>query len=294
MLGSAGVRTLSYGGPVNWAAPLNLGLTYWWRVLPLRTGGNTWVDLVRQKTAAMAGMLPASSVIGFGPPTRPGASGELRFNGTSSTVLTGLTPTQLGMTTTTKAVAVWVKPLGTAPVVSFPYQGAVVFGDSGETFMLVRSNYSSTDRIWAYGWNTTDFWVGVVYTAGVWTHWTYVHTGGNILLYKNGVQAGTVAVASVDGMANPVGIGCRTATLNFFQGVIDDVRFYNRAPSASEIKALYQSSLRGYPQELNWQTYPPAFTRTAAAGGRTTKNTRSFMLGMMHGMERRLGMGRLG
>jgi hypothetical protein len=80
--------------------------------------------------------------------------------------------------------------------------------------------------------------------------------------------------------------------LNFFQGVIDDVRFYNRAPSASEIRALYQASLLGYPQELNWQTWPPAFTRTAA--GRTTKNTRSFMLGMMHGMERRLGMGRVG
>jgi hypothetical protein len=292
MRGRTGVGSLNYGNPVNWAAPLNRGLRYWWRVLPLQTGGNSWRDLCYEQSATMAGMLPTTNVKGFGLLPRPGGAGELRFNGSTSSVSTGLTSVNFGWTDTTKAVSVWVRALGTAPTgAQGGYEGAYVVGDSGETYGLSRMNLSGGGDFWyAHAWDGAEIQVGTACTIGAWTQLWYVLTGGNVRLYKDGVLKGTIACGTVPGGTNLMYFGSNGGGARWFNGAIDDVRVYDRAPSASEIAALYTASKQGYPQELNWQVWPPAWARTPP--GRVTKNTRSFMLGMVHGMQRGLGSGR--
>jgi len=142
----------------------------------------------------------------------------------------------------------------------------------------------------------------------VWTHIAAVADGtllaANQKLYFNGVLqtpnttndgTGTHGSDAVETLfiGNNRPASSASITMVKYKGSLDDIRLYNRALSDSEMAQLYKTSLAGYPQELNWLTYPPVLTRTPPAG-RTTKNTRSFMLGMLHGMQRGLGIGRLG
>ncbi len=49
------------------------------------------------------------------------------------------------------------------------------------------SPVSGNDRIWAYNWDSGDRRVGVTYTPNTWVHIVWVHTGGVLYAYKNGV-----------------------------------------------------------------------------------------------------------
>src|SRR5882724_9920007 len=81
--------------------------------------------------------------------------------------------------------------------------------------------------------------------AGVWTHVVGVYNASALTLdiYINGKNdnsglGGTVASAQNDSSQN-VNIGRRPTDFGYFPGLLDDVRVYNRALSAEEIKRLY-------------------------------------------------------
>jgi beta-lactam-binding protein with PASTA domain len=71
-----------------------------------------------------------------------------------------------------------------------------------------------------------------------WTHLATTYDGANQRLYVNGVliatraQTGNIAVGN-----QPLRIGGNNVSGEFFQGLIDEVRIYNRALSAAEITA---------------------------------------------------------
>jgi hypothetical protein len=78
-----------------------------------------------------------------------------------------------------------------------------------------------------------------------WTHYvcTYDANGGanNLKLYKNGVVSGQATrTGNIDTNANNFFIGSN-GTENGWNGQIDDARIYNRALTAAEILALYES-----------------------------------------------------
>jgi hypothetical protein len=85
--------------------------------------------------------------------------------------------------------------------------------------------------------------------AGKWYLFTAVYNNKNITVYLDGEQAGTGVFAYNTGSTTPdknLSIGVRSYDLkmeNYFEGLIDDVRIYNRALSAEEIQQLYQSRL---------------------------------------------------
>src|SRR4030095_9898257 len=70
-----------------------------------------------------------------------------------------------------------------------------------------------------------------------WAHLACTYDGTTLRYYQNGVQVATVAVtASMTVTANPLRIGGTTAlAAQYFAGLIDEVRIYNRALSAAEI-----------------------------------------------------------
>ena len=81
--------------------------------------------------------------------------------------------------------------------------------------------------------------------GGTWYYYVGVYDGATVSAYLNGVQ---VASAAFAGGAIAAGTGpainvARNPTYagDYFIGAISDVRIYNRALSAAEILALYQS-----------------------------------------------------
>jgi hypothetical protein len=77
-------------------------------------------------------------------------------------------------------------------------------------------------------------------TNNKWHHIVGTQTGTTGTLYIDGVQCGTGTVTAIGNAAGTVDIG-RFASAYHFNGLIDDVRLYNRVLTASEVAALYRS-----------------------------------------------------
>ena len=86
----------------------------------------------------------------------------------------------------------------------------------------------------------------ITLTAGVWTHITAVMSGFNVTFYVNGAARQTIT-GTANGNANTdddIYIGSATVNgestlFELFNGLIDEVRVYNRALSANEVNRLY-------------------------------------------------------
>jgi glucose/arabinose dehydrogenase/predicted phage tail protein len=73
---------------------------------------------------------------------------------------------------------------------------------------------------------------------GGWTHVALTYNGATLTLYVNGTAvASQAATGPLQTNANPLRIGGNVPYGEFFHGVIDEVRVYNRALSAAEIQA---------------------------------------------------------
>ena len=77
-----------------------------------------------------------------------------------------------------------------------------------------------------------------------WQHIVYVRSGGNTLLYVNGVLTGESATSSRVDISNSGTLSisqspCLSTTDNAFAGLIDELRIYNRVLSRTEIEELY-------------------------------------------------------
>ena len=70
-----------------------------------------------------------------------------------------------------------------------------------------------------------------------WTHVAVTYDGSKVLLYQNGTSQSFNDAGSLVSNSNPVRIGRDTGTSRQFNGLIDEVRIYNRSLSASEILA---------------------------------------------------------
>jgi len=69
-----------------------------------------------------------------------------------------------------------------------------------------------------------------------WTHLATTYDGANMRLYINGVLVATKAQTGSIAVGNqPLRIGGNNVSGEFFRGIIDEVRVYNRALSAAEI-----------------------------------------------------------
>ena len=75
-----------------------------------------------------------------------------------------------------------------------------------------------------------------------WEHWVAVYNNKNMVLYRNGVQAGTFTYASSGAVAAtmPFSLGTNLdRTGSFLNGKLDDIGIWMRALSASEVANLF-------------------------------------------------------
>jgi hypothetical protein len=125
----------------------------------------------------------------------------------------------------------------------------------GEILFFVRDDdYNSSDSI-----------CSSVAGTGFWAHIVAVYNdtdNKNMTIYINGVKDATIAITSEssgqkDFTGNPLYIGGSNNLGALFEplnGLIDEVRIYNRSLSNDEIYQLYVSNLRKFDSE-NWSLY---------------------------------------
>ena len=89
--------------------------------------------------------------------------------------------------------------------------------------------------------------------AGNWYHVAVTKNGSSYKLYSNGQEVASASHGNLETSSSPLLIGSVYSDVYFFNGLIDEVKIYNRALSAAEV-----SKLAG--------TYPDAFTFNAQTG----------------------------
>src|SRR3989344_4145625 len=193
----------------------------------------------------------------------------LDFDGINEYVNLG-NPSALQITTAAMSMSAWVKidawstagkyaAIISKTAATPPYGGYQLNlnNDAGQRFNCAIANSSA--------WNIVAGNAGKV--TGTWYHVTCVYNGTDMRLYVNGVQEGTptVATGNIRNVAANVSLGRNEAfsTDAYVNGIIDDVRIYNRALSVSEIQGLV-----GTAPQLPASTY--AVTLSSSGTGQGT------------------------
>ncbi|MBI4833330.1 MAG: DUF2341 domain-containing protein [Planctomycetes bacterium] len=118
--------------------------------------------------------------------------------------------------------------------------------------------------------NSASGYIGIyaVISQNRWTHITAAYDGNGISgmrLYFNGVLQATTASSSgsytaMENLATNLKIGERESGSNYFNGLIDEVRIYNRALTAAEITTRYNyytNKLTGDYSDIRFALSPP-------------------------------------
>src|SRR3989344_4796494 len=167
-----------------------------------------------------------------------GKAGQgLKFDGVDDYVNMGLTNDITGDAIT---VSAWVKPTlfsGNKYVVSKTNPPGLI-GYS------INVTNTGTVRFFEGDGNLKGSTSATALTLNKWAFITGVYDGANVMVYINGVQNGT-PLADTGNISSASAASFLVAGWNqgtvWFSGGIDDVRVYNRALSAQEVKLLYNS-----------------------------------------------------
>jgi len=176
-----------------------------------------------------------------------GFGGALQFNGSSSIVNIAHSASlalSSGMT-----LEAWVNPSANAGTTVNDGWRTVIMKERSTTGLAygLYSNDGDSNPSRPAGYirnNGTDVEAanGPAVPLGVWTHLAVTYDGTTLRLYVNGVLRNSVAAAGgITASTAPLRIGGNTVFsvpgTEYFAGLIDEVRIYNRALSAAEITA---------------------------------------------------------
>ena len=209
------------------------GLVSWWR------GEGTATDAAGTNNGAPEGAAFVAGEVGQ----------AFSFNGTTQCVSI---PYSGALITTNYSVEAWVKPL---TQVSDPINQDLIIGQAYGWQLVARTGTSGVAVAFAFGTSLYTFY-DVVSTSeipiGQFSHLVGTWDGATLRLYINGALnaqnvPGTTPVdlrygfyiGGFDVKSGLPGFG------QFFNGLIDEASYYNRALSASEIAALYNADGAG-------------------------------------------------
>jgi hypothetical protein len=171
----------------------------------------------------------------------------LKFNGAQSVDLpAALLQSKLG------SVACWVKT--TQSTIGMIFYGTATagngYGDENEMHLSIDTSQA---RFYIEGGAAdASVWSGATINNGEWQHVAATWDATTVRLYLNGAQVSQAANTGNAFTASAMTrLGRPAASERFYVGLLDDVRFYNRAVSADEIIA----GMRGDPL-VAWNPQP--------------------------------------
>ncbi len=172
----------------------------------------------------------------------------INFNGTTNYMLV---PNNATLNLTTQyTFSAWVKPSKLINGTNGNILARQDYGNKlGYRFLLAGNGGCANKNCLLVsagdGTNRTEFGSGIaagqIDTVGRWYHVAGIFSPGSLSLYVDGALIGTgsTAVTSISNTSDNLNIGRHNTGSEPFPGSIDDVRIYNRALSAAEIKQLY-------------------------------------------------------
>ncbi len=157
--------------------------------------------------------------------------GALSFNGLDT--LVNVPDSALLDLTTGMTLEAWINPSSvTSAWRDVIYKGADVY-----YLEATSSNNGNPAGGATVGASTVEAYGTAALTTGVWSHLALTFDGSNMVLYVNGVQISSQSgVGTIPTSASDLQIGGDTVHGRAFEGLIDEVRVYNRALSAAEIQ----------------------------------------------------------
>ncbi len=247
--GAAGIKSGASQTSAN--VPINSGLVGYW---PMDGRDVNWTA---NTTADKSGQGNTGTLINMSTTTSPsqGVIGQaLNFNGSNYAVTANNDALNFG--TGPFSFSVWVNANSLTANADGVFSKDSYAGGNSYTGYLVNVRAGPT---WSFETRNVVSGAGpdnVVLSASNattgWTHIVAVRSGNSpavLRLYINGVLSNTTTEGSVTDVSNSAGftIGNLNSGLpsQYFNGKTDDVRAYNRALSASEIKQLYQQGAAG-------------------------------------------------
>jgi chitodextrinase len=192
----------------------------------------------------------------------------LVFNGTSSQVTIPDAPSL--RLTTAMTLEAWVFPTST------PTGWRAIVDKNIDGYYLMAStdngNRPAGGGTWTSG-NQNTFGPAAI-PVNSWTHLATTFDGATIRLFVNGVQVASVAqTAPLSPTADTLQIGADFYPTEYFAGLIDEVRIYNRALSPAEIQVDMLTAVAGAAPPPQSDTTPPSVNITSPANGATVTNT---------------------
>ncbi len=178
---------------------------------------------------------------------------SLYFDGINDYVDLGYTHLLMGGTSwqDTMSFSLWVKPEGDGICLrNDPAQCDSIFGDRPRWWGLSHGTYNGLNRLWAWNYDSNVDLIGIPYTPGEWVHIAWVHAGGMLSAYKNGVLVGSVPSGTTTqppGVPKmQIGAVIKGSTENWsFNGQVDELRIYNIALTENNIRSTLFTELNG-------------------------------------------------
>ncbi|MDH5641349.1 MAG: Ig-like domain-containing protein, partial [Nitrospira sp.] len=212
--------TIQFTEPLAIQALSSNGLVSWWRA-----DGNADDSQDGNAGSVQNGAAYAMGVDGQ----------AFQFDGVDDYVQIGAKPNLV--VTNAATISAWIRPTG---VMS---GNGVIVNKEGEYQIAI---FPDGTLRWALA-NTNPGWVwintGAVVSLNQWTHVALTYEAGTAKTYLNGMLVHTYAgagnIGDVNTSMNDFRIGGRQgAASSVFQGLIDDVRVYNRALSGAELASV--------------------------------------------------------
>ncbi|MEM2987857.1 MAG: LamG domain-containing protein, partial [Candidatus Bathyarchaeia archaeon] len=226
-LSASEIQALYKAGAVKHNNPSNTGLVGYWSFNEGK--GTTATDF--------SGNGNKGSLVN-GPTWVKGRYGKaLKFDGVDDYVNMG---NSLSYSPAVITIGVWIKPASTQST-----NGRIVNIQDAANKNYDISILSSTYKIQVINWNGSSASVDITSTNAVqanqWSHIVAIIGNSDNRLYINGKLEASSTSASSQPSSSTLSIGRHLTNGWYFNGLIDDVRIYNRALSASEIQALYKA-----------------------------------------------------
>jgi glucose/arabinose dehydrogenase/PKD repeat protein len=196
--------------------------------------GTTAADLTANNNAgAVSGAAWVDGKVGKG----------LSFDGVND-IVTVTDSSSLDLTTA-MTIEMWVNPRtlsGWRTLILKERPSNIAYGMYANT----GTNRPNGEVFTSAGWSESQ---GAAQLAlNQWTHVAVTYDGAALRYFVNGVQAGTRAVTgAILVSANPLRIGGNLVWGEYYDGIIDELRIYNRALTAAEIQTDMNTAVGGGP-----------------------------------------------
>ena len=219
-------------------------------------------------TADSSGNGNAGTLLGASWTTLGRYGNALSFNGTNSQVRVA-DSASLDLTTA-MTLSAWIEPTASQS------GWRTILQHETDAYFLNASN-SNGPLLPSGGGNfggTTQFLSGT--TANPVNAWTYVTTtydGATVRLYINGTQvASRAATGAIQTTNSPLWIGGNSPYGEYFQGLIDEARVYNRALTQAEVQSDMNTSIVPTAPDTSPPTAPAGLTATASGSSQVNLN----------------------